>query len=947
MGNDVETIDLIKCIDSIPGGLSLQVTSGGVGFQTFFRQFQTTMDVILEGKNPALTNCRLTNAPSSSSLPSNSTTAIAFPTLVKLVRSPTEFACIPTVQSLLGQSYSWASSLRLLSRSNGKDLGSTVALVHINQTQADAIGALDCVFRVTILSPLMKLAPLARSLPSVVADLSPPLEIEFIDGMVSPSASEEVHRMNAALKTVTGLVDLLVLQPSGAIYMPPLANFDTWVAAMTWICHEPMVMFVTQHATLQIQAMPVDASWFNHRRLDADTSSVVGAQEAQQKGILGNGIVVGITDSGLYMDHDQFDQTSPREFNRVNLDARKVVLYQVIGDQVDQSETVTCGHGTHVSGILAGSSLSKSAADVGLAPNAKIAFTDIGTQDVRCANQAKCPVNLITPGNVQALLGPQLSAGARIFSFSWGLPGDDYSRQARDFDDFIAKNPETLLIIAAGNSGDNGTKTITSPAGAKNVITVGASLTSADALEGVFGCPSAFNPQSVASFSSMGPTKDGRLKPDFVAPGQILSSAQSEAAKSTVKSSKLCPLQGTSQATPVAAGLAVLIYEWLRDGWWRAGVLDKANGMTSVPAALIKALLIHSSSSLTRRLRNIKGLITCKSVTQDAIQLKRYPDESQGYGLPDLSKLVYFGQNAKVYFLPNTTVNDSPALMHQGVHIYSFNVRPQETLRVTLVRGLIVKSQLMPLSQVWNDPAGSVLGGKLLQNDLDLSITLPGSSKVFYPLSGGGTAVDTMNNVEMVEVSYDALASFASNATSTVRVEVRIAGTSVMVNAPQTYAFVASSGLNSASEIPGVPLPSTNSNGGMPARASLAPVATSRDDFEWQPWMTITLASVGGVLVVALVVVLCVRRRGTTTTASTLAHPHYVQPVRTPVMRLQCANQLPPPTIRRVPVPMRSIPPTTPQGADMCPFCSFFTNDPVTLVNHVQAFHQPGGSVRR
>ncbi|CAK4404603.1 unnamed protein product [Aphanomyces euteiches] len=49
----------------------------------------------------------------------------------------------------------------------------------------------------------------------------------------------------------------------------------------------------------------------------------------------GNDIVVGVTDSGLYMDHDQFDQPGPRQYDTINSTARKVVLYHTFVDKID------------------------------------------------------------------------------------------------------------------------------------------------------------------------------------------------------------------------------------------------------------------------------------------------------------------------------------------------------------------------------------------------------------------------------------------------------------------------------------------------------------------------------------------------------------------------------------------------------------------------------------
>ncbi|CAK4822800.1 unnamed protein product, partial [Aphanomyces euteiches] len=185
------------------------------------------------------------------------------------------------------------------------------------------------------------------------------------------------------------------------------------------------------------------------------------------------------------MDHDQFDQPGPRQYDTINSTARK--------------RGGTCGHGTHVSGILAGSSYSREYLDVGIAPRAKIAFMDTGTQ---------------TPQDADTLMSMQRNAGASIFSFSWGKSGNDYSEKAMNMDEYIFHHPETLVVIAAGNDGRSGLRTISSPGGAKNVLTVGASLKTIPSTDDDVHCPSVLNPQSVAEFSSQGPTSDGRIKPD-------------------------------------------------------------------------------------------------------------------------------------------------------------------------------------------------------------------------------------------------------------------------------------------------------------------------------------------------------------------------------------------------------------------------------------------------
>src|SRR3954470_7247353 len=83
--------------------------------------------------------------------------------------------------------------------------------------------------------------------------------------------------------------------------------------------------------------------------------------------------------------------------------------------------------------------------------------------------------------------------------------------------------------------------------------------------------PMANDPEQVAPFSSRGPTRDGRVKPDVVAPGTFVLSTRSRmiAANNTAwapfPASKLYfYMGGTSMATPLVAGAVALLREYLR-----------------------------------------------------------------------------------------------------------------------------------------------------------------------------------------------------------------------------------------------------------------------------------------------------------------------------------------------------------------------------------------------
>ena len=106
---------------------------------------------------------------------------------------------------------------------------------------------------------------------------------------------------------------------------------------------------------------------------------------------------------------------------------------------------------------------------------------------------------------------------------------------------------------------------------------------------------------AVTFFSSRGPTKDGRLKPDLVAPGMTITSARSLPYNS-VNATDTCQLSGTSQATPMAAAMALLVREWLEQGVWFNGTALKAYAMSFIPSSLLKAILIHAAAPMQRRL---------------------------------------------------------------------------------------------------------------------------------------------------------------------------------------------------------------------------------------------------------------------------------------------------------------------------------------------------------
>jgi len=276
----------------------------------------------------------------------------------------------------------------------------------------------------------------------------------------------------------------------------------------------------------------------------------------------------------------------------------------------------------------------------------------------------------------------QGNAGGKAYSMTMSLDRKDsfnlYVFTDMTADQFHWRYKDFIETNSLGNSGGN---TMGHPAVAKDNITVGA-------------VQNGINSNQIHPPSGRGPCADGRRKPNLVAPGASIYSAQGGTACS------YAVMSATSMSCAVGAGCVALVRCYFEKGFYPTGDSVPANRYHP-SGALVKAVLTVGADS------NIVNYTV--------------PDNNIGWGRIDLDSSLYFAGDLKRLWIYDDT---------------AVGLRTGDSS----LHNITVSNNNHPFRLVmcYSDTAGPMRASRTLVNDLDLTVISPGGTEYLGNVWSGG-----------------------------------------------------------------------------------------------------------------------------------------------------------------------------------------------------------------
>jgi len=569
--------------------------------------------------------------------------------------------------------------LEELTRHDAQTLGYLPEYAVVVKTHHDRIAELESLPFVSWVAPFQPACKLERE----VLDLEARdrlLVVPFPEHDVD-SLADVIARLGLSVTGVAGRVVTITADRAGAALVAGLDAVE-WVQLAGEAClFNNNVQWVVQ--TGWQPSVPPDSS----------------GRRIWRKGLRGQGIVISLTDTGINVDHEMFaDPQIPIRDPGIYLHHRKIIAYRLrdwgaFGDVDNRGY-----HGTGNCGAAAGNDETNgNGSDLdGIAPEARIYFIDVGDRGANIR-----VIEDMTTLFDSLYLAPGIGAPIPQTSLSWGQEvnnGSRYKIQDATADASAWRYPELLIICSAGND----PRWISNPAVGKDVLTVGA-------------CGSSIWSDSLALFSGRGPTADGRIKPELLAPGVAVGSASGPGISDYDYDS------GTSLSAPAVNGACALIRQYLNEGWYPTGSPEEANRISHPSSALMRAMAVVSTDA------NLRG--------------HEVPDTAIGWGRLDLDSVLYFAGDARRLVL----FDETPGLATGEYREYAVRVSSRIPLRACLA---------------WTDTAAMPNAERTLVNDLDLMVFSPsgqyynGNRYFLGQSSPNPLDFDSLNSLECFRLNH-------------------------------------------------------------------------------------------------------------------------------------------------------------------------------------------------
>lgn len=393
------------------------------------------------------------------------------------------------------------------------------------------------------------------------------------------------------------------------------------------------------------------------------------------------------------------------------------------------------GHATHVAGTMIASGVSSFARGMAYGLPGMVAYTFSGHLS-EMAGEA--PNLYVSNHSYGTIAGWRYNDGQSRWEW-YGQPNQTedykfgfYSSESQFWDSLAYLSPNYLIVKSSGNnrnesgptigtnywrydasgnmtsagprvdgiSNQNGYDLLPTYSTSKNILTVG----NVQAIPNGYAKPSDV---VLSGSSSVGPTDDGRIKPDVVANGTSVTSTY------TGSDNAYATLSGTSMSSPTVSGSSILLQE----------IYLRKNGNNPAWSSTIRGLVIHT----TDRANTVPG-----------------PDYMNGWGLAN------FNRAALMIDRTSDNVIQQRTLSNGGTYTLNVVASGKEPLKASIC---------------WTDPPGPVNNtnpindrSKKLIHDLDIRVKrggrvhLPWKLDVSFPTLPATRGDNELDNVEVIEI---------------------------------------------------------------------------------------------------------------------------------------------------------------------------------------------------